>query len=770
MLNERKLTENELEQRKIALKGLLKNKRALVKKYGKDAEKVMYGIATKQAKKKVENMNLENLRGIIQDALKNPKKADLNKDGKLSDYEEKRGAAIEKNIKEDIFSNASMEDVFQSIKNLAHTTGMGEQEAAETAIDEIRIEFGVDAFYESLDEDYKPSLRAYNVIDGDGNIVYKELPREKAIEKAGEREDYKFTATDSLAEDKDEDVVKYKGEDHVITRRDGDRIYLRRKEDAAILGKMPEFWVKSQDINEDLDVGHEDNEPHMLKSDVYRIAKYAAELYKMLDKYDKMEGEVDFPHWWQAKIIKARDLMVSAKHYLDGEEKISQIDAMMDLEPMGGINEVSSVSKSRAGAELKQRLKGTRSDGMGKHNAIVYGLDSDGKRVELKSLNDLNKYSKFELDSSLDENLDEANTSEFKVGDKVTYLGHPAKITATKEYNGRNFVSVSYDKGNGATKASMILTTSGDVKLAENSIDERIDYDEALNLRAIKAELKDEIKQLFTDMEAEGDESKANEYGNKLNKLEDKLEKVEKQLDDYDMNESVNENVDVIDSIKDKMYVDAGRFQTIIHPLSKPDVRRPDKSFIIVKDSNIIAIQGYNSGPIEDFVQKYKFADWSNSQFDLGMEVARGTTPLTQQSLNDAIKAIDDARNAEAKKQRDYYQARGPVSGIGNMDEMIKSIVKEKLTKKSSVKKHIEDFKDSDAPQFKGKSDDKKIQMAVASFLSKQGKSVKENMVADEDIEKEIKQLEDENPKGFAKEISMLKVRQAVVNLMKKAK
>ena len=33
-------------------------------------------------------------------ALKNPKKADLNKDGKLSDYEEKRGAAIEKNIKE----------------------------------------------------------------------------------------------------------------------------------------------------------------------------------------------------------------------------------------------------------------------------------------------------------------------------------------------------------------------------------------------------------------------------------------------------------------------------------------------------------------------------------------------------------------------------------------------------------------------------------------------------------------------------------------------
>lgn len=57
----------------------------------------------------------------------------------------------------------------------------------------------------------------------------------------------------------------------------------------------------------------------------------------------------------------------------------------------------------------------------------------------------------------------------FKVGQKVTYLGHPAVVTATKEYNGRNFVSVSYDKGTGATKAPMILATSGDVKPLEEN-------------------------------------------------------------------------------------------------------------------------------------------------------------------------------------------------------------------------------------------------------------------------------------------------------------
>jgi hypothetical protein len=61
------------------------------------------------------------------------------------------------------------------------------------------------------------------------------------------------------------------------------------------------------------------------------------------------------------------------------------------------------------------------------------------------------------------------NEETFKVGQKVTYLGHPAVVTATKEYNGRNFVSVSYDKGTGKTKASDILTTSGDIKpLNEN--------------------------------------------------------------------------------------------------------------------------------------------------------------------------------------------------------------------------------------------------------------------------------------------------------------
>ena len=82
MLNERKLTKSELDRREDIIQDMKKNKRGLVKRYGKDAEKVMYGRATNLAKKKTEAMDQDRLKEMIKDALQNPKAADLNKDGK----------------------------------------------------------------------------------------------------------------------------------------------------------------------------------------------------------------------------------------------------------------------------------------------------------------------------------------------------------------------------------------------------------------------------------------------------------------------------------------------------------------------------------------------------------------------------------------------------------------------------------------------------------------------------------------------------------------
>lgn len=105
--------------------------------------------------------------------------------------------------------------------------------------------------------------------------------------------------------------------------------------------------------NEDIDLGHQDDEPDMLKASVHRIAQYAAGLYKMLDKYDQMDQEVDFPDWWQEKIHLAADYMDKAKHYLEFEEKQPALDAMIQEEK----GEVFKSKASNINSELVQKVE-----------------------------------------------------------------------------------------------------------------------------------------------------------------------------------------------------------------------------------------------------------------------------------------------------------------------------------------------------------------------------------------------------------------------------
>jgi hypothetical protein len=85
----------------------------------------------------------------------------------------------------------------------------------------------------------------------------------------------------------------------------------------------------NKSMNEDVDLGHQDNEPHMVKAELYQIAKQATELYKMIDAVDNM-GEVDFPHWWQAKIILAKNYLEGAKDYLDSALTVGNEDGEME--------------------------------------------------------------------------------------------------------------------------------------------------------------------------------------------------------------------------------------------------------------------------------------------------------------------------------------------------------------------------------------------------------------------------------------------------------
>jgi hypothetical protein len=88
--------------------------------------------------------------------------------------------------------------------------------------------------------------------------------------------------------------------------------------------------ARGVELEEDLDLGHQDDEPHMIKAELYKIGKYAMELYKMVDQFEGPQ-EVDFPGWWQSKITTAKNMISSAKHYLEFELKEPEIDAMVGV-------------------------------------------------------------------------------------------------------------------------------------------------------------------------------------------------------------------------------------------------------------------------------------------------------------------------------------------------------------------------------------------------------------------------------------------------------
>lgn len=153
-------------------------------------------------------------------------------------------------------------------------------------------------------------------------------------------------------------------------RREAERDYQPAKKDKPANPhtdpKTNDYFAyrKKRDIEEgdvdaemdggDLDIGHQDDEPNMLKQQVYDIATYAAKLYKQLDKYDRYDGEVDFPHWWQKKIILARDYVSAAQHYLEFEEKQPALDALALEE---GVDEASHAKLKKEYDELVGKMK-----------------------------------------------------------------------------------------------------------------------------------------------------------------------------------------------------------------------------------------------------------------------------------------------------------------------------------------------------------------------------------------------------------------------------
>jgi hypothetical protein len=65
----------------------------------------------------------------------------------------------------------------------------------------------------------------------------------------------------------------------------------------------------------------DDHEAKMAKAQLYKLAKYSAKLFNMIEEGEELEG------WVQAKITKASDYVSAVYHHLEYEKMVrSQIE------------------------------------------------------------------------------------------------------------------------------------------------------------------------------------------------------------------------------------------------------------------------------------------------------------------------------------------------------------------------------------------------------------------------------------------------------------
>lgn len=283
---EQKLSKNTLATREKIMKDLMKNKSSLVKRYGKDAEKVMYGRSTNIAKKIMNTQNKQKIRELVKNALMNEVDIEVGADR----YEAEQDLTQTSNLLDEFEMLLKNHDWYYEMSDdhSKWTRGNKQEETIKSKMKQLSsVGLGTDA--QALYDRYNPYNKqneSFPDLTGDGKVTRADILKGRGVE-----------------------------------------------------------------LDEDLDVGHTDNEPHMLKADLYRIGKYAMELYQMVGQFEYGHGEVDFPHWWQSKIVKAKELMVSAKHYLDFETKEPEIDAMLDATEEAGTFDNVGVTKTQDLAE-----------------------------------------------------------------------------------------------------------------------------------------------------------------------------------------------------------------------------------------------------------------------------------------------------------------------------------------------------------------------------------------------------------------------------------
>ena len=99
------------------------------------------------------------------------------------------------------------------------------------------------------------------------------------------------------------------------------------------------------------------------------------ELYQMVDQFEG-EGEVDFPAWWQAKITTAKNMVSSAKHYLEFELREPEVDAMV------GVAAAEDIIPNTPSVPLEDEIK----EILAQREVMIDGKEVDINTIEVSNI------------------------------------------------------------------------------------------------------------------------------------------------------------------------------------------------------------------------------------------------------------------------------------------------------------------------------------------------------------------------------------------------
>jgi|GEM_PF-2980586 len=432
-------------------------------------------------------------------------------------------------------------------------------------------------------------------------------------------------------------------------------------------------------VSEAVDAGEYDYEGDMAKTQLVTIADAAEELHDML------EDDENLPEWCQNKITKAMDYLDTVRDYMIAKDTDEEPG---DENPNEAV--VNEGNMASAAKELEAYAR--KSGGIDKNDFIKAAMmmKRNQKKQLDKFVDELDTEPREKIQSVMQKHIKEAYSE--PQGQAKRLMSPLQKMRMDKEKKDRD--------RDGKLKP-------GVVRRGKSTMNRLRDIQNKSNVMALKSSKEQVEEAKLSDAEK--------------SELEDLILGLKIYSDPYSMNPQYKYVKPTLDKIKkkfgDKIYndlknaVQSGNWHSPKYGMARgtyaSDRLAWKKPTTIKKDGKIDA----RSAKSTKRSIKYNLKSTPKDPKRLGEE--RFMRKLASESVEEGgMKRIAQAQGGTKSDRSDAAVNKG------GLQTFKKKPTNEKLKVSDGMSAWIDDFKQSDAPQFKGKTAKERRDMAIAAYLS----------------------------------------------------